>query len=112
MKHTARVPCCLLGRLPVWTPEGAYAQVGLVAAGTAIVVLAIHEHVRWRERTRNAAGEAETWRTKGSDFALAGIEAGLGTILVTIILHVAFGASGIVLDSKQKVRRWGQTVVL
>ncbi len=112
MKHTTRVPCCLLGRLPVWTPEGAYVRAGLIAGGTAVVVLAIHEHVRWRERMRRSAGESETWQTKASDFALAAIAAGLGTILVSIALHVAFGASGITLDSKHRAQRWGQTTVL
>ncbi len=103
MKHVAGLPCCLLGRLPVWTTEGAYLQAGLVAAGTAVVVLAIHEHVRWRERKRREAGEAETWRTKAADFSLAALAAGSGTILVNLLLHLSFGASGIVLSSKRRV---------
>lgn len=95
-----KVPCCALGRLDVWNPWSAYAAAALLAAGTAVVVLGIHEHVRGRQHRRRAANVGETWHSVSSDFATAAILAAAGSVAVRLILHVLLGASGLILTRK------------
>ena len=90
----------MLGRLAVWEPWSAYAAAALLAAGTAVVVLGIHEHVRGRQQRRRVANVAESWRTTMSDFAVAALLAAAGSIAVRLLLHVSLGASGLTLTRK------------
>lgn len=90
----------MLGRLDVWNPWSAYAAAALLAAGTAVVVLGIHEHVRGRQQRRRAANVAESWQAAASDFAAAALLGGAGSIAVRLLLHVSLGASGLILTRK------------